>query len=143
MSNKIILQENNALLDEYIARINETKNTVALLPESGGGASIATRDITIKTKKMPTGSSFAERVDYVSVDENGTLTNSTISGLLYIETLTYVAIGTLLFIKTVNSPSSCTIKDTGLELVNFNSAVGAVIKVIGESNSTGFEITFA
>ena len=52
MSNKIILQENNALLNEYIVRINEAKDTASLLPDTGGGASIATRDITIKTKNI-------------------------------------------------------------------------------------------
>lgn len=50
MSNKTQLQTNNTNLDTLIARVNTAKNTVASLPEAGGGGSsgnVETCTITI------------------------------------------------------------------------------------------------
>lgn len=40
MTNKYRLQENNANLDGYIARVNAAKDVAATLPEAGGGGSV-------------------------------------------------------------------------------------------------------
>ena len=136
MSNKTTLQENNTLLDGYISRIIAAKNEVSELPDSNdgssdsGGASVETVSVTIKTKKMPTTSFLVESIYYVSAVE-GVLSVTNHSSVVYMNTIENVAVGTILFIKTINSPSKCTVDTSSMELISFNAAVGAVIKITG------------
>ena len=147
MNNKSILQENNTLLDGYILRINAAKDVIAELPDesSGSGTTVATREISVKTKQTPMPSSpfFVEYIDYVSIDTDGALTTSRFSNIVYMTFLDGVAIGTILFVKTINSPSSCVVDSDYMELVSFDASVGAVIKVIGDATEDGMSITFS
>lgn len=109
----------------------------------GGGASVTVREVTIKTKKSPMASTkfCVEYIDYVSVGEDGNLVTSRFDNILYSTTLSGVAVGTILFVKAINSPTSCTV-DTGcMELISFNSSVGAVVKVVNDIAGSGFHIT--
>lgn len=111
----------------------------------GGGTSVVVRNVTVKTKKNPQPSTnfWVEYIDYVSVGEDGNLATSRFNHILYSTTLSGVAVGTILFVKAMNSPTSCTV-DTGcMELISFNSSVGAVVKVVNANAESGFCVAFA
>ena len=109
----------------------------------GGGTSVSVRNVNVKTKKNPQASTkfCVEYIDYVSVGEDGNLATSRFNNILYSTTLRGVAVGTILFVKAMNSPTSCTV-DTGcMELISFNSSVGAVVKVVNANVGSSFQIT--
>lgn len=111
--------------------------------ESGGGAAIASKEISIKTRKTPTASAFVGSINYVSVDASGNLVTQTNSSPVYGTYLDAVAEGTFIFIRTINSPSKCTIYDSGLELVSFDATVGAIVKLTDASVIyNGFSVAF-
>ena len=147
--NKEQLQTNNNELAAFCNRIVAAKETAANLPDagSGGGGAIATvkSEIGIKTKKSPTSSMpfLVESIDYVTVDANGVLTTNRNASPVYMTYLDNVVVGTFLFVKTINNPTSCTVNDTGLELVSFDSSVGAVVKVVNSDAFDGMGIVFA
>lgn len=147
MSNKEQLQYNNSQISTYIDRILVAKETAASLPDagSGGGTAVAVKaEICIRTKNnpRPTASFFVESIDYVTVDANGVLTTNRNASPVYMTYLDNVVVGTFLFIKTINSPTSCTINDAGLELVSFDASVGAVVKVVNSNAFEGMGIVF-
>lgn len=135
MSNKTDLQTLNT---DYAALI-ETLRGKAVGGGSGGTAVAVKAEIGIKTKKspMPTASFLVESIDYVTVNANGVLTTKRNASPVYLTYLDNVVVGTFLFIKTINSPTSCTINDAGLELVSFDASVGAVVKVVNSDTFAG------
>lgn len=109
----------------------------------GGGTSVSVREVSVKTKKSPMSTTkfCVEYIDYVTVDENGTLATSRFDDISYSTILSNVAVGTILFVKAINSPTSCTV-DTGcMELISFDSSVGAVVKVVNAVEGSVYDIT--
>lgn len=148
MSNKEQLQTNNNELATFYNRIIAAKETAASLPDagSGGGTAVAVKaEIGIKTKKnaMTSLPFLVESIDYVAVDANGVLATNRNASPIFMTYLDNVAVGTFLFIKTINNPTYCSVPDNDLELVSFDAAVGAVIKVVGSNAYEGMSITFA
>ncbi len=140
MSNKTQLQTNNTSLSALTDRINAAKEAVGNIPVVSG-ATIQEVDVTIKTRTMPTSSSFVESIFSVASDEEGLYSNS-VSNAQYFQIITPV-VGTLIFIKTINSPTKCLINSSFLELVSFDSTKGAVIKVNAVGVESGISITLS
>lgn len=129
--------------EDKIAQIKTALEGKAAGGGGGGGTSISVRNVNVKTKKNPQASTkfYVEYIDYVSVGEDGNLATSRFDNILYSTTLSGVAVGTILFVKAMNSPTSCTV-DTGcMELISFNSSVGAVVKVVNANVGSSFQIT--
>lgn len=106
---------------------------------SSGGGSFVTSGVTIRTKRSPTGTSYVSTIDYIA-DQAGTLTPTQTAPTDYISFITPV-VGTILFVKTQNSPTNCTVT-SDLELISFDASVGAVIKVLTVAGDSGFNISF-
>ena len=128
---------------DKIAQIKTALEGKAAGGGGGGGTSISVREVKVKTKNSPMASTKfrVEYIDYVTVDENGTLATSRFDDILYSTILSDVAVGTILFVKAINSPTSCTV-DTGcMELISFDSSVGAVVKVLSAIAGSSYQIT--
>lgn len=98
-------------------------------------------EICIKTKNRPTAASLVQSITYTSTDGTGALTLKNDTNILYLHYITAV-VGTTIFIKTQNSPTSCSINDTNLESVYYDASFGAVVKVLSRSDFAGQGITF-
>ena len=78
---------------------------------------------------------YVNTVYHINVDSNGSLTVLAASTANYLTSYNCVS-NTLIFIATQNSPSTCTVSGN-LELIKFDSSVGAVIKVVGSNANAG------
>lgn len=119
---------NETTLPSIIEKINS-------LPDASGGTAVEIVEVTVRRSSSPTGSNYVNTIYHVNVDSNGLLIIGTATASLYLSYHNCVA-NTLLFIKTQNNPSTCTVSGN-LELISFNSSVGAVIKVIGSDANAG------
>ena len=119
---------NETTLPSIIEKINS-------LPDASGGTTVEIVEVTVRRSSSPTGSNYVNTIYHVNVDSNGLLIVGTATARTYLSYHNCVS-NTLLFIATQNSPSTCTVSGN-LELINFNSSVGAVIKVIGSDANAG------
>lgn len=99
-------------------------------------------EIAIRTSRTPATASLVQSITYTSIDRTGALALKNDTNILYIHYITAV-VGTTIFIKTQNSPTSCSINDTNLERVSYDASFGAVVKVLSSSSSSGIRIMFS
>lgn len=107
--------------------------------------SLLNTDFTVKTKKTPMVTNFlASKIISASVDSNSVLNTQTNTSIVY---MTYgtAAIGSFIYIKLINSPSSCTV--TGdLELMELDLSSHAIVRVAADGeidNSAGRVISLS
>ena len=139
MSNEIQLQTNNTKLDTLTSLAQIMRGKVANLPDASGsdsgGASVEIIEVTLRRSSNPTSANFVSSVLYTNINSDGLLHIDTVIPSTYLSIYGCVS-NTLMFIATQNSPSACTVSGN-LELISFNSSVGAVIKVIGSDANAG------
>lgn len=144
MSNKTQLQANNDTLSTLTERVAAAKETVAALPDSGGGASLDFFDnLTIQTKKNPMGSSptLVSSIIYVN-GYDGSCACVVVDNPPYMTRISPV-VGTFIYIKTTSSATGCTALGSALELVEFNATTGAIVKVVNNNTTDNPIIRFS
>lgn len=132
MSNKIQLRTNNTTLSTLIDRVNNAKDVASTLPDadSGGGGNATSVALVVKTRKTPMTSSLVSRIiDVEPNTDGGGFGTRQEDNPIYLHTIQPIC-GTFIHFKTQNSPSKCTLNNTGLELVEFDATTGAIVKVL-------------